>query len=261
MESAELLLLEEDLRFLGLTVMAEQVGQYAEQAAAENITYVAFLRDLVARETEARRNRWFETKLKLAGFPYRKTLADFDFSFQPAADERRIRQLATLSFIDRHENLVFLGPPGVGKTHLSVALGMEALHHRIDAYYTTAHALVADLRRAHLRGTMEARLRVYTKPKLLIIDELTHAPFEPQDVHHFFRLVSERYEKGSIILAANRSYGEWGQLFYDTVLASAILDRLLHHSVTVNIKNGQSYRLKDKVKAGVVQPHALTTDA
>jgi len=255
-DSADLLQLESDLQSLGLNVMAAHVGEYAERAARDNTSYIEFLRDVLRPELDMRQTRWVDTRIKLAGFPFRKTLADFDFAFQPAVDERLVRELATLSFLDRHENVIFLGPPGVGKSHLAIALGMEAIRHRAGVYFTTAHSLVTDLRTAQARGNFEARLRVYTKPRLLIIDELTYAPFDQHDAANFFRLVSERYERGSIILTANRSYGEWGQLFHDPVLATAILDRLLHHSVTLNIKGGHSYRLKDKTKAGILGPEA-----
>lgn len=259
MDGADLLQLETDLQSLGLSVMAEHAGEYAERAAQNNTSYVEFLRDLLRPELETRQTRWVNTRVKLAGFPFRKTLADFDFSFQPAIDERLVRELATLAFLDRHENVIFLGPPGVGKSHLAIALGMEAIRRRAAVYFTTAHALVADLRLAQARGNLESRLRVYTKPRLLIIDELTYAPFDTHDAANFFRLVSERYERGSIILTANRSYGEWGLLFQDPVLATAILDRLLHHSVTLNVKGGHSYRLKDKTKAGILGGDAAST--
>jgi DNA replication protein DnaC len=254
--SAELLQLEADLQALGLTAMAQHVATVAEQAARDNLSYVDFLQELTGRELEQRRQRWLQTKLRLAGLPFRKTLAEFDFSFQPGIDERLIRELATLAFVRRHENVILLGSPGVGKTHLAVALALEALHNRVDVYYTTAHALVADLRGAHLRGTLPRRLGVYTKAGLLVIDELSHATFGAEDAHHFFRLVSERYERGSMILIANRSYGEWGELFGDRVLAAAILDRILHHSVTVQIRGGKSFRLKDQFRAGTFAAEA-----
>lgn len=260
MESAQLLQVEHTLERLGLKTMAAQLGQEAEVAAREEISYVQFLGRLLEAEEGTRQTRWMNTRMALAGFPYRKTLADFDFSFQPAVDERLIRELASLSFIDRHENIILLGPPGVGKTHLAVALGIQALHRHTSVYYTTAHDLVTHLRQAQQRGTFTKRLAVYNRPGLLIIDELTYAPFDPPDAMNFFRLVSERYEKGSMILAANRSYGEWGQLFQDPVLATAILDRMLHHSVTINIKGGRSYRLREKENAGVMQLGALTPD-
>lgn len=255
-ENAELMIVQTQLEAMGLTVMAAQLSSVAERAAAQTDTYVTFLRTLLEPEVDARQERWATTRTRLANFPFKKTLADFDFTFQPAVDERLIRELSGLGFVERHENLILLGPPGVGKTHLAVALGMEAIRRRVSVYFTTAHALVSDLRQAQVRGTLTSRLRVYMRPKLLIVDELTYAPFEGADATNFFRLISERYEHGSTILTANRSYGEWGQVFNDSVLATAILDRLLHHSVTVNIKGGQSYRLKDKARAGLLPGQA-----
>lgn len=256
MESVELMTVQSQLEAMGLTVMAAQLSSVAERAAAQKDTYVTFLRTLLEPEVDSRQERWATTRTRLANFPFKKTLADFDFAFQPAVDERLIRELSGLGFVERHENLIFLGPPGVGKTHLTVALGMEAIRRRVAVYFTTAHALVSDLRQAQLRGALASRLHVYMRPRLLIVDELTYAPFEGSDATNFFRLISERYEHGSTILTANRSYGEWGQVFNDPVLATAILDRLLHHSVTVNIKGGQSYRLKDKARAGLLPGQA-----
>ena len=145
--------------------------------------------------------------------------------------------------------MVFLGPPGVGKTHLSVALAEAAIQAGFGAYFMTAHDLVTDLGRAYREGRLDRRMRVYLAPKVLIIDEMGYLPLD-EWARHFFQLVSARYERGSIILTSNKSYGDWGSIFGDPIIATAILDRLLHHSTTINIR-GESYRLKDRRKAGL----------
>lgn len=244
---------QDALTRLGMTRMAEVVPSYAEQAASSDMTYLDFLVRLLDAELEHRYNRYLLTRLSLAHFPYRKTLSDFDFSFQPSIDERQVRELATLSFVDNGTNVILLGPPGVGKTHLAVAIGMEAVTHRVSVYFVTMQALVSDLRRAHNEGRLERRLRLYTRPKLLICDEMGYLPLDSVDAANFFRLVSERYEKGAMIITSNTSYANWGKVFGDPVLAAALLDRLLHHSVTINIR-GNSYRMKEKLKAGFVNP-------
>ncbi len=182
--------------------------------------------------------------------PFRKTLEQFDFAFQPSVDERLVRQLAQLTFVNEAANIILLGPPGVGKTHLAVALGLEAIHKGYGVYFVTAHNVVEDLKRAYNDGRLERRMRVYLAPKVLIIDEMGYLPYDRVGATLFFQLVSSRYERGSIILTSNKSFGEWGEVFGDSVLAAAILDRLLHHSYILNIR-GESYRLREKRRAGV----------
>ena len=147
----------------------------------------------------------------------------------------------------------FWAHPGSGRRTLQSLWGIEAVKRRISTYFITAQEMISDLRKAYLENRFERRLKLYTRPKLLILDEMTYLPIEPADAAHIFRVVAERYEKGSIIITSNVSYGNWGQLLGDPILASALLDRLLHHSVTINIR-GQSYRLKDKLRAGVPMP-------
>ena len=149
--------------------------------------------------------------------------------------------------------MIFLGPPGVGKTHLSVALAEAAIRSGLGAYFITAHDLVTDLGRAYREGRLDRRMRVYLAPKVLVIDEMGYLPLDDLGATIFFQLVSARYERGSIILTSNKSYGDWGSIFGDSIIATAILDRLLHHSTTINIR-GESYRLKDRRKAGLVPP-------
>jgi hypothetical protein len=161
--------------------------------------------------------------------------------------------LRSLRFIHEASNVIFLGPPGVGKTHLSVALAEAAIRSGLGAYFITAHDLATDLGRAYREGRLDRRMRVYLAPKVLVIDEVGYLPLDDLGTTIFFQLVSARYERSSIILISNKSYGDWGSIFGDPIIATAILDRLLHHSTTINIR-GESYRLKDRRKAGLVPP-------
>jgi DNA replication protein DnaC len=191
-----------------------------------------------------------KTRLQLAHLPYVKTFKQFDFNFQPSIDERQIRDLRTLRFVHEASNVILLGPPGVGKTHLAVALAESAIRSGQAAYFMTAHDLVDDLGRAYREGRLDRRMKVYLAPKVLIIDEMGYLPLDDLGATIFFQLVSARYERGSIILTSNKSYGDWGGIFGDPIIATAILDRLLHHSTTINIR-GESYRLKDRRRAGL----------
>lgn len=234
---------------LGLPHMAAVYDHHAEEASRDSIPYLEFLDKLLWEEIEAKRNRASKTNLKLAKLPYIKGLDSFDFDFQPSANQRKINELKMLSFVERSENIVFLGPPGVGKTHLAVGLAVEAIKNGYTAYFLSAHELITIIQESIESGRIHRKIKALNKPDILIIDEVGYAAMAPHVAHYFFQIVSNRYEKGSIILTSNKSYGNWGEVFGDSVVATAILDRLLHHSTTINIK-GDSYRIKEKKQAG-----------
>jgi DNA replication protein DnaC len=238
---------------LGVSQVSLIVDGRAEQAVKFDWSYIKFVDQLLTEEVAARRERSLATRTRLAKIPARKTLSDFDFEAQPNVDRKVIHDLATLSFIDRTDNICFLDPPGVGKSHLAIGLALRALEEGYTAYFTTLDRLVADLKSADANGKIDRRLRVYLKPKVLVLDEIGYLPLDQTAANLLFQLVSRRYEQGSIILTSNKSYGDWATFLGDPVLAAAILDRLLHHSVTVNIR-GESYRLRNRRRAGVSSP-------
>lgn len=221
-----------------------------ERAAKEQPAYADFLLEVLTTEKEFRTTRIMQTRTRMASLPYTKTLAQFDFLFQPSIDERQIKELQTLRFISESGNVILLGPPGVGKTHIAVGLAMEAIRGGFGAYFVTANDLVNDLGKAAREGKLDQRMRQYTRPKVLIVDEVGYLPLDPIGATIFFQLVSARYERGSIMLTSNKSYTDWGAVFGDQTIAAAILDRLLHHSTTINIR-GESYRLKERKRAGL----------
>jgi DNA replication protein DnaC len=228
------------------------LGVLAQEAVTKEWSFTGFAEALLQAQADAADARAADTIQRLAGFPTRKTLDEFDYSFQPSVNKKQVAELASCAFIERAENVVLLGPPGVGKTHLAIALGVEAAKRRMQVKFTTAARLVASLSEARTAGTFSRRLQSFVRPRLLIVDEVGFLPLDAGEASLLFEVVCRRYERGSIVLTSNKSYGEWGEVFSgDTVIATAILDRLLHHSTTISIK-GESYRLKDKKKAGIV---------
>lgn len=236
---------------LGLTEASHALEGHLERAGKEEPSYAQLLLNLLSHELQERKHRNLQTRMKLSRLPFQKGFTGFDFGFQPSIDQKQVRELRTLRFVHEASNVLFLGPPGVGKTHLSVALCIEALESGFSCYFRSAHELVQDLSEAYREGSLTKRLQVYLRPKVLLIDEMGYLPLDRTQATLLFQLVSGRYERGSIILTSNKSYGEWGSVFGDPVLASAILDRLLHHSTTVNIR-GESYRLRERRKAGLM---------
>jgi DNA replication protein DnaC len=237
---------------LRLSQVETELPTLLEQAAKHERSYSEFLEDLLSREVHAKGAKHLAMRLAMARFPFQKTLESFEFKFQPSIDPKVVRELATGRYLDHGENVLLLGPPGGGKTHLAVALGMKACEQGHRVLFTTAMGLIASLGKALGENRLDEKLKLMTQPPVLIIDEIGYIPIDRQGANLFFQLVSRRYERGAIILTSNQSLGAWGEVFGDPVIASAILDRLLHHSSTINIK-GESYRLREKLKAGLVK--------
>lgn len=233
----------EHLNQLKLNRIAVLLDGYLERAQKDKLPLIESLDFLLSEERTYKDETSLNIRTKVAGFPFQKSFEQFDFKFQPSIDLELINDLRTMRFVHNTENAIFLGPPGVGKTHLAIAVGLEAIKNRFSTYFMNCHDLVNGLNQAQFENKLKDRIKQLCKYKLLVIDEVGYLPIDKQGSNLFFQLISKRYENGSIIITSNKGYGQWNEIFGEA--SAAILDRILHHSTTINIK-GESYRVKDR---------------
>lgn len=237
----------ENLEYLKLTQMVYHLDETIDFMNRNELSFTDALIKLTDYEIDMKEINMVRAMVKVAAFPHLKEIKDFDFSFQPSINKEQILDFETLRFIERKENIVFLGSSGVGKTHLATSIGIAAAKKRTSTYFIKCNDLILNLKKAQLENRMETRLKHYSKYKLLIIDEIGYLPIDEDDAKLFFQLIDMRYEKKSTIFTTNSNFKSWGEIFQDPKIANAILDRVLHHASVVNIV-GDSYRLKNHIQ-------------
>ena len=250
--------LRENLERLKMKNTLEILDNYLERALKDNTNVVEILDYIFSEEAKNKTRRAVEKQIQMSGFPMKKGFSEFDFNFQPSIDVRQIDELRTMRFLENTENIVFLGPPGVGKTHLATALGIVVARARFSTYYVSCHNLIEQLKRSHFENRLHEKMKWFSRYKLLIIDEIGYLPMDIQGANLFFQLIAKRYEKVSTIFTSNKPFSQWNEVFSDVTIASAILDRVLHHSTVINIK-GESYRLKERKEFMKQKQHIVNT--